>query len=199
MAVFISAAAVSWALGWYKAAAVLTALSIFSLWFFRNPERIAPEGPGLAVAPADGRVVFVGEVEDARYTDARVLKISIFMNVFNVHVNRAPETGTVKRVLYNPGKFVSANLDKASLDNEQNAVVVEDEQGRRLAFVQIAGFIARRIVCYLQVGMAVERGRRYGMIMFGSRVDVYLPSAVTVTAEAGQRVQAGRSVIAQAQ
>jgi phosphatidylserine decarboxylase len=195
VAVLAVAAVVLWAVGWYKAAALVTALCIFSLWFFRNPGRVSPSGEGLVVAPADGRVVFVGEVEEPRLLKARALKVSIFMSVFDVHVNRAPETGRVSGIHYNKGKFVSANLDKASLDNEQNAVIVEDEHGRRLCFVQIAGFLARRIVCHLETGMSVARGQRYGMIKFGSRVDIYLPAAARVCVTVGDRTYGARTVV----
>jgi len=195
VAVFISAAAVFRAIGWYKAAYVLTALSIFSLWFFRNPERVAPAGTNLAIAPADGKVVFVGEVTEDRYLKARAVKVSIFMNVFNVHVNRAPESGRVSEIHYNPGKFVSANLDKASLDNEQNAVVMDVGGGRKVAFVQIAGLVARRIVCWVKPGDSLKRGERFGLIMFGSRVDVYLPPGSAVKVKPGDKTKAGETVI----
>ena len=195
VAVFISAAAVFRAIGWYKAAYVLTALSIFSLWFFRNPERVAPAGTNLAIAPADGKVVFVGEVTEDRYLKARAVKVSIFMNVFNVHVNRAPESGQVSEIHYNPGKFVSANLDKASLDNEQNAVVMDVGGGRKVAFVQIAGLVARRIVCWVKPGDSLKRGERFGLIMFGSRVDVYLPPGSAVKVKPGDKTKAGETVI----
>ena len=188
------AAAVLWALGWYKAAAVVTALCVFSAWFFRNPGRVIPAGERLVVAPADGRVVFVGEVEEPRYLKARALKVSIFMSVFDVHVNRAPETGRVSEIHYNKGKFISANLDKASLDNEQNALVMETKQGR-IMFVQIAGLVARRIVCWTKPGETLNRGERFGLIMFGSRVDVYLPPGSELRVRNGDRTRAGETVL----
>jgi len=194
VAAALSAAALFWALGWYKAAAFMTALAVFSLWFFRNPERRPPQGEKLAVAPADGRVVFVGEVDEKRYVNARALKVSIFMNVFNVHVNRAPEAGKVSEVRYNPGKFISADRDKASMDNEQNAVTLDTASGR-IVFVQIAGLIARRIVCWVKPGDALARGERFGLIMFGSRVDIYMPTGSHAGVKIGDKTRAGETVI----
>ncbi len=194
VAVLAIAAVALWALGWYKAAAVVTALCVFSLWFFRNPERVIPAGEGLVVAPADGKVVFVGEVNETRYLNARALKVSIFMSVFDVHVNRAPESGRVAEIRYNKGKFFSANLDKASLDNEQNAVIMDTPRGR-LMFVQIAGLIARRIVCWTNPGDTLTRGERFGLIMFGSRLDLYMPPGTEIRVKNGDRTKAGETVI----
>lgn len=195
IAVFMAVAGVFWALGWYKAAAVVAALSVFALWFFRNPERHAPPGDRLVVAPADGKIVYVGEVDDARHLKTRAVKVSIFMNVFNVHVNRAPESGKIESILYNPGKFIAANLDKASLDNEQNGLVMVTDSGHRLAFVQIAGLVARRIVCWVKPGDRVARGERFGMIMFGSRVDVYMPVGTEMKVRPGDKTAAGETVL----
>ena len=194
VAVLAVAAGVLWVLGWYKAAALVTALCIFSLWFFRNPGRTSPSGEGLVVAPADGRVVFVGEVDETRYLKAKALKVSIFMSVFDVHVNRAPENGRVSEMHYNKGKFISANLDKASLDNEQNALIIETAKGR-VMFVQIAGLIARRIVCWVKPGESLYRGERFGLIMFGSRLDLYLPVGTDVRVKVGDRTRAGETVV----
>ena len=194
VAVLVCVAVVFWFLGWYKAAAVVTALSIFSLWFFRNPERHVPVGQGLVIAPADGKVVFAGLVHEDRYLHTDAVKVSIFMDLFSVHVNRAPESGTVTDIRYNPGKFISANLDKASLDNEQNAVVM-DVGGKKVAFVQIAGLIARRIVCWVKPGDRLERGERFGLIMFGSRLDVYLPPGTPLKVAVGDKTRAGETVI----
>jgi phosphatidylserine decarboxylase len=194
IAAFAVIAGIFWALGWYKAACVMTALAVFTLSFFRNPERRPPRGERLVVAPADGKVVFVGDVYEGRYLKAEALKVSIFMSVFNVHVNRAPETGSVAGIYYNKGKFISANLEKASMDNEQNAVVLETGRGR-VMFVQIAGLIARRIVCWVKPGDTLQRGERFGLIMFGSRLDVYLPPGSTVRARVGDKTRAGETVI----
>ena len=195
VAAMLALGGVFWALGWHKAAAVAAALAVFSLWFFRNPERRPPQGNGLIIAPADGRIVFVGEVDDARYMNERTLKVSIFMNVFNVHVNRAPDAGTVADIRYNPGKFISADKDKASMDNEQNALVMELDSGHRVGFVQIAGLIARRIVCWVKPGDHLKRGERFGLIMFGSRVDVYMPAGTAPKVKAGDKTTAGETVI----
>jgi phosphatidylserine decarboxylase len=181
--------------GWTIPALLALVLTALIVNFFRDPERSGPTDPRAIISPADGRVIKVATVRDDRFLHGEVTLVSIFMSPLNVHVNRIPVSGRVVDIRYNPGKYLRAFADKASLDNEQNAVVVEDEQGRRLAFVQIAGFIARRIVCYLQVGMAVERGRRYGMIMFGSRVDIYLPSTVQLSVKVGDRTYGGSTVI----
>jgi phosphatidylserine decarboxylase len=191
----ISLAAVFWVLGWHKAAAVATVLSVFVLWFFRNPERIPPREPNLVIAPADGKVIFVGEVDEERYLGRRMLKVSIFMNVFNVHVNRMPETGTITEIRYNPGKYVNASFDKASLDNEQNALVMKTDDGVEIAFVQIAGLVARRIVCWVKPGDRLERGERFGLIMFGSRVDIYMPAGTDPKIKAGDKTVAGETSI----
>jgi phosphatidylserine decarboxylase len=184
-------------LGWTIPAVVALALTLFIVSFFRDPERTPPSAPGLIVAPADGRVIKVAQIQDERFLNGAATLVSIFMSPLNVHVNRIPTSGRVVDVRYNPGKYFRAFADKASLDNEQNAVLMEDDQGRRLCFVQIAGFLARRIVCYLRAGMAIERGRRYGMIMFGSRADIYLPPAAQVRVNVGDRARGGLTVIAE--
>jgi len=183
-------------IGWHGLTLVALVLTAFTVSFFRDPERVTPAGADLIVAPADGRVIKVAAVRDDRFLDGEATLVSIFMSPFNVHVNRAPMTGRVVAVRYHHGKYFRAFADKASLDNEQNAVVLEDEQGRRLGCVQIAGFLARRIVCYLRPGMCVERGQRYGMIKFGSRADVYLPPTAQVRVQVGDRAQAGVTVLA---
>jgi phosphatidylserine decarboxylase len=164
-------------------------------WFFRDPDRVTPNKTGALVSPADGKVIKVEIVEQNRFTEEKCIKISIFMSVFNVHVNRVPYAGTVTDVLYYPGKFFSANLDKASKNNEHNAVFIETENGRSICFVQIAGLIARRIICGLQQGDIVERGQRFGIICFGSRLDVYLPTDTDITVSVGDKVKAGASIL----
>jgi phosphatidylserine decarboxylase len=194
------AAAVTLALflaGWVIPAVVALGLTIFIVSFFRDPERTAPPEPNLLVSPADGRVIKVAPLHDDRFLQGDATLVSIFMSPLNVHVNRIPASGRVLDIRYNPGKYFRAFADKASLDNEQNAVLMEDEQGRRLCCVQIAGFLARRIVCYLRAGMAIERGRRYGMIMFGSRADIYLPPSARVRVNVGDRARGGLTVIAE--
>jgi phosphatidylserine decarboxylase len=184
-------------LGWMIPAVVALALTIFIVSFFRDPQRTPPNGPGLIVSPADGRVIKVARMQDDRFLHGQATLVSIFMSPLNVHVNRIPASGRVVDIRYNPGKYFRAFADKASLDNEQNAVLMEDERGRRFCFVQIAGFLARRIVCYLRAGMAIERGQRYGMIMFGSRADIYLPPAAQVRVKVGDRARGGLTVIAE--
>jgi phosphatidylserine decarboxylase len=163
--------------------------------FFRDPDRVIPTAPGAVVSPADGKVILCETVAQSDYYHGPALKISIFMSVFNVHVNRACQEGIVRRVDYFPGKFVSAHLDKASRENEHNAVYVETAAGHRLTIVQIAGLIARRIICRVQAGDGVQRGQRFGMICFGSRLDVYLPADTRVSVTRGDKVRAGTSVL----
>lgn len=177
-------------------AVLFTLVTLFVVWFFRNPERTVPPGDNNVISPADGKIIDIREVDEARILKKKMLKISIFMNLFNVHVNRSPCTGKVVDILYNPGKFVSANLDKASLENEQNAVVLETPAGEKIIFIQIAGLIARRIVCWLREGQYVKRGERFGLIRFGSRVDVYLPVGTDVSVSLGDKVKAGESILA---
>jgi len=164
-------------------------------WFFRDPDRVVPNQPEAVVSPADGKVVSVGDADDTPFYRGRCKKISIFMSVFNVHVNRIPFSGSVKEVRYHPGKFFAANLDKASLQNEHNAVYLESEGAPALCVVQIAGLIARRIICKVQPGNEVLKGQRYGIICFGSRLDVYLPVDAKIEVAIGDKVKAGSSII----
>jgi phosphatidylserine decarboxylase len=181
---------------WPLAAALLV-LSLLVVNFFRDPERETPPGDALVTSPADGKVVAVlDRVEETRFLKRACRRISIFMSPLNVHVNRVPVSGTVVAVQHQKGRFHAAFLDKASELNEQNAVVIEDARGERILFVQIAGQLARRIICKVAPGDRVQRGERYGMIMFGSRVDVYLPLGTEVRVRVGERVAAGSSVIA---
>lgn len=189
--------AVLWLVGLPVAALFAAAATIFVISFFRDPERTVPADPRLILAPADGRVIKVSPVRDGRFLQTEATLVSIFMSPLNVHVNRVPVSGRVVDVQYHPGKYFRAFADKASLDNEQTAVVVEDDGGRRLCFVQIAGFVARRIVCRLRPGDHVVRGARYGMIKFGSRADVYLPSTARVRVSVGDRVAAGETGLAE--
>jgi phosphatidylserine decarboxylase len=169
-------------------------LGVFVVAFFRDPEREIPKDAGSITSPADGRVIKVELIKDEKFLKTDVLRICIFMNVFNVHVNRAVASGKVVDVIYNPGKFFNASLDKASMHNEQNAVIMED-RGRRFAFNQIAGLIARRIVCYAKPGMSYEKGQRFGLIRFGSRVDVYLPAGCRPAVKVSEKVRAGSSIL----
>ena len=167
---------------------------IFVLQFFRDPQRIAAIGRDLVLSPADGRIVVVEKANDP-YAGREALKISVFMNVFNVHSNRSAVNGTVKEIQYFPGKFVNADFDKASTENERNAVVI-DANGQTVTLVQVAGLIARRILCYIHVGDRLKAGERYGFIRFGSRVDVYLPLTAEPLVSVGDKVFATNTALA---
>ena len=183
-------------LGWGWLWMLTLLLAIFTGSFFRDPTRYPPFRDGTVVSPADGRVLSVTQVDGPELSGmVESTKISIFMSVFNVHVNRSPAAGRVLETHYKPGKFFSANLDKASDENERNLVVIEDEQGRRIAFVQIAGLIARRIVCFVGPDDTLEKGERFGLIRFGSRVDLYLPTETEIDISVGQHVKAGETII----
>jgi len=169
---------------------------LFVLQFFRDPARSVPEGESLVLSPADGRVIKVEKVYDP-YLKRDAILVSVFMNVFNVHSNRSPVDGTVSDIWYFPGKFVNADLDKASIENERNAMHIKTPSGADIACVQVAGLIARRILCYVKQGDSLARGQRYGFIRFGSRVDVYLPLDAKVRASIGDKVCATTSVLAE--
>ena len=170
--------------------------TLFTLAFFRDPERFVPPAEDELVSPADGRIIFAEKVQDKLFTEGEALKVSIFMNVFNVHVNRVPINGNVEKIIYRPGKFYSADSQKGGLHNEYCATLIETDFGQKVACVQIAGLIARRIVCWLEPGDRITKGRRFGMIRFGSRVDLYLPPDSELLSEVGNRVRAGETVIA---
>ena len=174
---------------------VLLLLTLFVLWFFRNPQRKTPEKETLVISPADGKVIRIEETASEEQPGKTCLKISIFMNIFNVHVNRIPYSGRVRFIRYRPGKFLSANLDKASALNERNTVMVQTDDGKEIITVQIAGLIARRIVCWLREGMQVRKGDRFGLIRFGSRLEVFLPLGSAILVEVGDRVRAGETPI----
>jgi phosphatidylserine decarboxylase len=176
-------------------AAISFLLTLFVISFFRNPERTPPGDAKSVVAPADGTVIVVERVRETPL-GTEALKISIFMSVFNVHVNRAPLDGRVVDIAYHSGKFLDARDGRASSENERNAVVLETDSGLRIAFVQIAGLIARRIICYPRIGDALVRGTRYGLIRFGSRVDVYLPAGVEPLVNLGDKTVSGETVLA---
>jgi phosphatidylserine decarboxylase len=178
------------ALGWI--------IFAFVLQFFRDPARRVPEGAGLVLVPADGRIVAVEKTRDP-WLEREALKISVFMNVFNVHSNRSPVDGEVRQRWYNPGKFVNADLDKASTENERNALHIRATTGHDITCVQVAGLIARRILCYVEPGAQLVRGQRYGFIRFGSRVDLYLPTDVRVKVTIGDKVRATSTILAELQ
>jgi phosphatidylserine decarboxylase len=196
---FIAAAGVMtlslFSTGYVTLASVTLCVMFFIIWFFRNPERKIPEDRGAVVSPADGKVIRIAESQRDDLSSGSFCKISIFMNVFNVHVNRIPCSGTVKLIRYHKGKFLSANLDKASELNEQNAIVIATDSGKELIAVQIAGLIARRIVCWITEGMSVKKGERFGLIRFGSRLDVYLPPETIIRVKVGDHVRSGETIL----
>ena len=184
---------ISFLLHWYLLAAILIFLGLFVFSFFRNPDRVITNEPGAIVAPADGRVVVVTEEEHAGRPGQRV---SIFLAIWNVHVNRAPASGTIGKLEYKPGKFFAAMRERASAENEQNVFTLSTDSGE-MVFKQIAGWIARRVVSWKKVGEQVARGERIGLVRFGSRVDVWLPKEAEILVKVGENVKGGSSVIAQ--
>jgi phosphatidylserine decarboxylase len=185
---------VHWLAGFWFALP-LWLVALFVLQFFRDPPRDAPADPEAVLSPADGRIVSVGKARDP-YTDRDALKISVFMNVFNVHSNRSPVDGLIERVRYFPGKFVNADLDKASEHNERNALVIRTASGALVSCVQVAGLVARRVLCYVHAGDTLARGQRFGFIRFGSRVDVYLPPDARPLVSIGEKVSATSTILA---
>lgn len=181
-------------LGWIAAG-----VTVWVYYFFRDPERVIPERPDIMVSPADGLVSLLEPAvppAELGLGEAEMVRISVFMSVFNCHVNRLPSAGTVDVVAYRPGKFLNASLDKASEDNERNGLAVTLPDGRRYGVVQIAGLVARRILCWTKNGDTLERGERFGLIRFGSRLDIYLPPGATPLVRIGQTMVAGETVIA---
>ena len=199
-----AAAALGFLLHWEFIGWLLVGLTIWVATFFRDPVRTTPRGDKLIVAPADGLITMIANVPPPPelrgaegLADGEYTRVSIFMSVFDVHINRSPISGRVKRIAYVPGKFVNADLDKASEDNERQHFLVEGPDGLRIGFTQIAGLVARRILSFVREGDAVEVGQRVGLIRFGSRVDVYLPSGTSPKVLLGQRTIAGETVIAE--
>ncbi|MBI4773648.1 MAG: phosphatidylserine decarboxylase family protein [Deltaproteobacteria bacterium] len=182
-------------LGWQILCLLTLALTFSVLYFFRDPNRTCTFDPKAVVAPADGVVVFVKPGMDQRYYQGECVRLSIFMSVLDVHVNRFPVDGTVRHAIYKPGGFEAANREGASKGNEQNALIVETEGGRKLVVVQVAGLIARRIVCWTRPGDLAAKGERFGMIRFGSRVDLYLPPDFEAWVQKGDRVRAGETLV----
>lgn len=191
---FALAVAVTLLGGWWSVPFWLIAL--FVLQFFRDPPREAPGGDRLVLAPADGRVISIETVTDP-YAERRAVRISVFMNVFNVHSNRSPVDGRVERIEYFPGRFFNADLDKACEHNERNALLIRADDDTLVGCVQVAGLIARRILCYVKPGDALRRGERFGFIRFGSRVDVYLPPEARLFVGVGEKVHATSSALAE--
>lgn len=192
-----------WVLGWEVLAWLMVGVSIWVFTFFRDPVRATPQGLDLLVAPADGLITLIQKVMPPREIaggdgigTAPMIRVSIFMSVFDVHINRTPISGTIRQVVYISGKFINADLDKASEDNERQHIVVERADGLRIGFTQIAGLVARRIVPFVKPGDVVAAGQRIGLIRFGSRVDIYLPEGTVPRVVLGQRTIAGETVIA---
>ncbi len=180
--------------GWFVAA-MFGAVAIALAGFFRDPERVIPNGEGLVVSPADGRVVSIAKVVDDPFFTQAATRISIFLSPLDVHINRVPVAGRIAEIKYRAGKFLAAYKHEASRQNEQNALMIVDAQGRKLGVVQIAGVMARRIVCKVNSGDNMERGDRFGLIMFGSRTDLYLPQGCRVEVTEGQRVKGGTTIV----
>ena len=182
-------------LGWLGVGA-----TVWCYYFFRDPERVTPKGDNLVISPADGIVSLIDPAvppAELGMPDTPLTRVSVFMNVFNCHVNRAPVAGEITEIAYRPGKFFNASLDKASEDNERNSLRIKMADGREVAAVQIAGLVARRIVCFTKKGAHTQAGQRFGLIRFGSRVDVYLPEGVTPRVSIGQTMVAGETVLAE--
>ncbi len=193
IALILAVGATVWCAVW---SIPLWIIFVFVLQFFRDPAREIPQQAGVVLSPCDGRVIKVERTQDP-YGQRDAILVSVFMNVFNVHSNRSPADGTIQKVQYFPGKFVNADLDKASTENERNAIVLNTADGQTVTFVQVAGLIARRILCYVKAGDVLSRGQRYGFIRFGSRVDIYLPLTATVKVTIGDKVSATTTILAQ--
>jgi phosphatidylserine decarboxylase len=193
--VALALSGLGFSLGWTLFALACAALGIFFVGFFRDPERNPPESKGAVLAPADGKIVSIVKIGDAPLLEGGKTRVSIFMSPFDVHVNRMPVTGTIEEVRHRPGRFLAAYKDGAVEQNEQNAMRIGDSEGRKIGVVQVAGFLARRIVCKARKGDRLKKGERFGMIMFGSRTDLYLPPDAEIAISEGQKVKGGETVI----
>jgi phosphatidylserine decarboxylase len=182
-------------LGWTGIASAFGAVALFTAWFFRNPQRSAPKSDRAVVAPGDGKIVEICEEDEPRFLKDKSVRISIFLNIFDVHVNRIPCDGTVEQVAYQPGRFLVASRPEATLQNEQNALLIRAVEGTKVLCVQIAGLIARRIVCWVTPGETVACGERFGLIRFGSRMDVFLPLGTKVHVKVGEHVKGGETLL----
>lgn len=196
---FIGAAAgvtllIGW-LGWTIAAVGAALLTLFVSWFFRNPARVVPQGAALVVAPGDGKVIAIEEEFEPRYLKDRSIRLTIFLNVFDVHINRIPCEGVVEDVQYQPGLFLVASKPEATIQNEQNAVMIKTVQGAKVLCVQVAGLIARRIVCWVSPKDKAVRGERFGLIRFGSRMDTFLPIGTMIKVAVGDHVKGGETIL----
>lgn len=182
-------------LGWMPVAAVAAGLTLFVSWFFRNPARVIPEGPGLIVAPGDGKVIAIEEEFEPRYLKDRSLRVTIFLNVFDVHINRIPCEGVIEDVQYQPGLFLVASKPEATIKNEQNALMIQAASGAKVLCVQVAGLVARRIVCWVSPKDRAKLGERFGLIRFGSRMDTFLPIGTKLRVAVGDRVKGGATIL----
>jgi phosphatidylserine decarboxylase len=196
---FIGAAAgvtllLGW-LGWTVAAIGGALLTVFVSWFFRNPARVVPQGPGLIVAPGDGKVIAIEEEFEPRYLKERSIRLTIFLNVFDVHINRMPCEGIVEDVQYQPGLFLVASKPEATIKNEQNALMIKAKQGAKVLCVQVAGLLARRIVCWVAPKDRAVCGERFGLIRFGSRMDTFVPIGTAIKVAVGDRVKGGETIL----
>ena len=174
---------------------ILLLLTLFITSFFRDPERVLPPDENCLVSPADGKIILVEKTDNYKYIQGEAYKISIFMNIFNVHVNRTPFSGKVDKIIYAPGAFYSADSSEGDLKNERCTILLTTENNYKIVFVQVAGLIARRIVCWLEPGDEIKRGKRFGLIRFGSRVDLYVPVSTQLDVQVGDKVRAGETVI----
>lgn len=181
-------------LAWKVLAVFFLVVTLFVVFFFRNPQRITPGDENAVVSPADGVVIYLGKARES-HLDEEMMKISIFMSVFNVHINRVPVSGRVVDRFYLPGKFLDVRDERATFENEQNGLVLETSRGIKMVVVQVAGLIARRIVCYPKIGDMLQRGQRYGLIRFGSRLDVYLPKNAELRVSMGDKTVAGETIL----
>jgi phosphatidylserine decarboxylase len=189
-------AAIAFAAGWHGAGVALGLLAAAFLGFFRDPERFPPAEQGLVLAPADGKIVSIAGVNDDPLFTGATTRLSIFLSPLDVHINRTPVEGEVERIQYQPGRFLAAYKQEASRDNEQNALRIVDPAGRRVGVVQVAGVLARRIVCRVKQGDRLKLGQRFGLIMFGSRTDLYLPGGCEIKVAEGERVKGGETIVA---
>lgn len=186
-------------LGWTALAVGAALLTLFVAWFFRNPARVVPQGADLVVAPGDGKVIAIEEEFEPRFLKDRSIRLTIFLNVFDVHINRVPCEGVVQDVQYQPGLFLVASRPDATIKNEQNALMLMTPKGVKVLCVQVAGLIARRIVCWLSPGDRVQRGERFGLIRFGSRMDTFVPVGTVLMVKVGDRVKGGETILGELQ
>lgn len=180
-------------------AVIAAGFTLFTAWFFRNPHRVIPQGPNLVVASGDGKVIAIEEEFEPRYLKERSIRLTIFLNVFDVHVNRIPCEGIIEDVQYQPGLFLVASKPEATLKNEQNALMIRTAEGMKVLCVQVAGLIARRIVCWVSPKDRAVRGERYGLIRFGSRMDTFLPLGTKLRVAVGDRVKGGETIVGELQ